>query len=210
LRGNRRLVVAIIGILVLGLVIGLVTDLIRIGPSAVALSPDAMTVTLEILRISDGDNLHDYYYVVVTVSNTVVDPSIQPYEATVTLNTNAGDGTLKHTPSLDDDGDTPFTISFPDVDRTFTFPVGTVHYDERTSGAGHWILRGESGMKSRPIFRDVASFVLEVAIGEGGQISASAIVDVAWYYHSAVQAYPVASRSIATPTLVIPSGPPSI
>lgn len=196
------------GIVVTGLVLGLVTDTIRLGPSEVALPVNAIIVTLEIIRISDGDPVYDYYYVVVTVSNTVDDPLIHPYAATVKVETNAHDGILGHMPAVEDQ-DTPFSITFPDIDRTYTFPAGTVSYRERGPGTGEWTARGESSLRSRPIFRSDASFLLKVRIDEGMSIRGSSVVGITWYYHSAVQAYPVATRTITTPTLVIPSGRPS-
>lgn len=200
--------VAIVGVVILGLVLSLVTDTIRLGPSAVVLPADAMSVTVEFIRIPDGDSVYDYYYLVVTISNYVIDSSIQPYEAGVTLETNPSAETMVHYPWVDDH-DAPLTLSFPDIDRTFTFPAGVVGYKEPNPGTAQWSVNGESFLRSRPIFGDRASFLLQVRLNEGADLRVSSVVTVTWYYHSAVQAYPVASRTITTPTLLIPSGQPS-
>lgn len=209
IRRNRPLLVAVSGIVIVGLIFGVLTDTIRLGPSEFALPADAMVVFLDIFRIPDGDNQYDYYRIVVTVGNAVDDASIEPYEAVVQLETNVREGLLGHTPGVSNE-DRPYHITFVDIDQTFTLPAGWVTYDEPTPGTGQWIVRGESSLKSRPIFRDVASFLLEVRIAEGGQVGASATARVTWYYHSAIQAYPVASRSIRTPTFQLsPSVEPS-
>lgn len=200
--------VAIVGIVIIGLVLGLVTDTIRLGPSDVVLPADAMSVTMEFIRLADGDNIYDYYYLVVTVSNHVIDRSIQPYEAGVTLQTNPSAETLGNYPGVDDH-EAPWILSFPDIDRTFTFPAGAVSYSEPTSGTARWSVHGESLLKSRQIFESQASFLLQVRVNEGMELGISSVVTVTWYYHSSVQAYPVASRTIITPTLLIPSGQPS-
>lgn len=57
-----------------------------------------MSVTMEFIRLADGDSVYDYYYLVVTVSNDVIDSSIRPYEATVTLQTNPSAQTSVHYP----------------------------------------------------------------------------------------------------------------
>jgi len=201
-------VVAIVGIVIIGLVLGLVADTIRLGPSDVVLPADAMSVTMEFIRLADGDSVYDYYYLVVTVSNDVIDSSIQPYEATVTLQTNPSAQTLVHYPWVDDH-EVPLTLSFGDIDRTFTFPAGAVGYSEPTPGTARWSVHGESLLKSRPIFETHASFLVEVRVPDGMELGVSSVVTVTWYYHSPVQAYPVASRTITTPTLLIPSGQPS-
>ncbi len=198
----------IVGVLLLGFILGIVTDFIRLGPSEVALPANALSVDSEFIRIPDGDSVWDYYYLVATISNGVTDLSVQPYETAVTFRTNSGD-TLGHYPSGDDHKTTPFILTFPDVYRTFTFPAGSIGYSEPSSGTAKWIARGESGWESRPIFRDQANFVLEVRIVDGMRPSVSTVVTVTWYYHSAIQAYPVASRTVETPTMLMPSDPPS-
>jgi hypothetical protein len=195
-----------VGVVILGIVLGLVTDTIRLGPSEVVLPPNAMSVTLEFFRIPDGDNVHDHYYLVVTVSNQVIDRSIQPYEAGVTLYMKSSMENVGHYPPIDD-YEAPWILSFSIIDRTFTFPAGVVRYGEPTPGTAQWSVQGESLLKSRQIFETHASFVVQVRVPDGSGLSISSVVAVTWYYHSAIQAYPVASRSIETPTLLIPSGP---
>jgi len=195
----------IAGVLLLGFILGIVTDFIRLGPSEVALPANALSVDSEFIRIPDGDSTWDYYYLVATISNRVTDPSVQPYEAVVTFHTNSGE-TLGHYPSFGDHKAIPFIFTFPDVDRTFTFPAGSIGYSEPSSGMAKWTARGESDWESRPIFRDQASFVLEIRIVDGMKPSLSTVVTVTWYYHSAIQAYPVASRTVETPTMLMPSG----
>jgi hypothetical protein len=187
----------IAGVVFLGFFLGIVTDVIRLGPSEVALPADALSVVPEFIRIPDGDPAWDYYYLVATISNRVLDPSVQPYEAVVTFRTNSGE-TLGHYPSVDDHRATTFAFTFPDVDRTFTFPAGSIGYSEPSPGTATWTARGESGWESRPIFRDQASFVLEIRIVDGMKPGLSTVVTVTWYYHSAIQAYPVASRTVET------------
>ncbi len=175
LRRDRRLAIAIIGAVLVGLVLSLVTDTIRLGPSEVALPTDAMSLTTEFIRIPDGDASHDYYYLVVTVGNSVTDPSIQPYEADVTLRTNPTADTMVHYPWVGDH-DGPLILAFADIERTFTFPAGVVGYEEPNRGIAHWSVHGESFLKSRPIFQNQASFVIKVRIEDGAELQLSSII----------------------------------
>ena len=195
----------IAGVLLLGFVLGIATDVIRLGPSEVALPANALSVDSEFIRIADLDPVWDYYYLVATISNRATDPPVQPYEAVVTLHSNSGE-ILGHNPASGDHSPTPVSRAFPDVDRTFTLPAGFIGYREPSSGMATWTARGESGWESRPIFRDQANFVLKIRIVEGMKPSFSTVVTVTWYYHSAIQAYPVASRTVESPTPVSSSG----
>ncbi|MGI0149990.1 MAG: hypothetical protein ACREDF_10740, partial [Thermoplasmata archaeon] len=208
LRENRRLLIVVVGVVIIGLILSLVTDIIRLGPSDVILSEDALSVTMEFIRIPDGDNVYDYYYLVVTVSNHVSDSTIQPYEAEVTLQANPTAESLVHYPWVEYHEE-PVTLEFPDVDRIFTFPAGDIGYREPSSNIGHWSVRGESALRSRPIFENAASFLLKIRLDDGSNLRLSSVVTVTWYYHSPVQAYPIASRTITSPTLLSPSGRPS-
>ncbi len=192
----------------MGLVLSLVTDTIRLGPSEVALPANAMSLTTEFIRIPDGDASHDYYYLVVTVTNSVTDPSIQPYEADMTLRTNPTADTMAHYPWVGD-RDGPLILTLPDIERTLTFPAGVVGYEEPNRGIAHWSVHGESFLKSRQIFQNQASFVVTMRIDDGAELQLSSVVTLNWYYHSAFQAYSVATRTTNTPTLLIPSGRPS-
>jgi hypothetical protein len=206
---DRKLVIVVIVAVIIGLVLAVVTDTIRLGPSHFTLPPDAMTVASEVIRIPESIEEHDLYYLVVTISNHVTDPSIQPYEAEVTIQTNVDAVQVLHRPPVGYHN-APLTTYFANVDRTFTFPAGAVGYDDLKSGSARWTVRGESLLRSRPIFENQASFMLDVRIDEGEDISLSSVVTVTWYYHSAIQAYPVASRTVTTPEMLIPSGRPSI
>lgn len=193
--------------MIAGIVLGLMTDVIRLGPSEVTLPADALIVTLEPIRGRDIDPVWDYYYLTVTISNRVTDPAILPYEAEVTLLTNPDAVTLGYFPSRDNREES--TRSFLNVDRIFHLPAGTVGFREPTPGTAHWTARGESFGNSRPIFRTVASYVLEVRIGEGTTPSLSSVVTLTWYYQSAVQAHPVATRTTTASIPLSPSGLPS-
>ena len=196
------------GVLILGFFLAIATDVIRLGPSEVALPADALSVVPEFIRIPDGDPAWDYYYLVATISNRVTDPSVQPYEAVATLQANSGD-IFVHYPSVDDHAATPFAFTFPDVGRTFTLPGGSIGYREPASGKATWTAQGESGWESGPIFRDQVSFVLDIRVVDGVKPSFSTVVTVTWYYRSAIQAYPVASRTVETLARLSSSGQPS-
>ena len=195
------------GVVILVFLMAVATDAARFGPANVELPPDAMSTYLEIIRISDLDDGHDYFAVALSISNFVNDPSVRPYEATVTLRVNRGSEFFGHGPSAGDHDEVE-TGSFPELDRTFTFPAGLVTYDESDEqGIATWTVQGERLWKSEPIFGSRGDFLLPtVRVAESATLTVSAEVTVTWYYRSPVQAYPVATRTITAGLVLNASG----
>jgi len=195
--GQRKLPRAFLPVaaaVIIALLIAIATDLVRLGPATIDLPKNAMGLTIEISRIADGDPSFDYYYVVLSISNSIDDPTIRPYEASVRLRVDPAASITRHIPTAGDHAEGE-TILLPDVVRTFTASAGYVSYDEPEENVGVWIVHGERLLQSTPIFDRRGDFLVDVRIRQGVSLTVTAEATLTWYYRSPVQAYPVASRT---------------
>lgn len=201
----RRAALPVAAAILVGLLLAIAADVIRLGPTSVDLSDGAIVLTVDIVRVEDGDPSFDYYYGILSISNFVKDPRILPYEAAVRLRVDPGGNIRGHHPSAGDHASEE-AIFFPDIERTFTFPAGRVTYDEPEENVAGWTVLGERLLQSAPIFEDRGDFVAEVRIPQGASITVTAEVTLTWYYRSFIQAYPVASRTTEAGLRLIASG----
>ena len=174
------------------------TDALRLGPLTFVLPPDALGVSVVVTGLADGDPSADYYSVLILVENRVTDPAIQPYEAGVILRLGSGEIFSGWIPAAGDYERT-WTLTLPPPEATTRmFPAGQVG----THGSSafelfDWAVRGERGVRSQPIFASFTSFYVQTTrLPEGAFFVATVTVTLIWYYHSALQAYPVASRTV--------------
>jgi len=174
------------------------TDVIRLGPSSVALPAEPFRLTATWYRLADGDPAHDYYMFLVHVQNQVDSTSIVPYAIDVNISTRGGENLGGWLPVGGDhtrmesvgryiDESPPRTINLE-------LPAGFVNRDD---GGWYftWHVVGERGLASQPIFRDGVDFLLSIVrFQENATMDVHVDLLLTWYYANPFQAYPVASR----------------
>ena len=90
-KGEEQLVILIALVGFLSVLTALRTDVVRLGPSSVALPADALMLSVTWYRFPDIDPTHDYCMFVVHVANRLSSDSIMPYDIDVNVSTVQGE-----------------------------------------------------------------------------------------------------------------------
>jgi hypothetical protein len=198
LRRKVTVLILVVAGLLGGFLASVATDTIRLGPSSYVLPADALGVSVTVTRLADGDPEADYYSVLVLIENRVTDPAIQPYSADLVVRVAPGEIFGGWWPPASDYERT-WTLTLPPPDaRTLSFPAGAIG-TQRTSAFDliDWTVSGERGLRSQQIFGSSTNFYIEtVRVPEGNSLVPIVTVSLVWYFHNALQAYPVASSTI--------------
>lgn len=206
-RVRKQLVVLVVLVGVVGIVLAAIaTNLIRLGPTGIALPPGAGAIAALWVRFPDLDPLYDYYAVRVTVENAADTPSVYPYAIAVNLTVIGGEILSSHYPFAGDhlqQERVPLDWGGSPPGMTLNLPAGEVRVHD---GGSYflWTALGKRGLASQPIFTTSADFYAEFRIPENATMEAHPDVLLDWYYANALQAYSVATRGANTICYYVP------
>ncbi len=192
--GLRALGPAAVGVASI-LLIAVITDVVRLGPSDVVLTADSLTIEASWYRFPDDDPW-DFYAVLVRLVSHVVEPSVYPYVALINITVVGGvcvDGF--HPTAGDHAGQELVTVEHGGSPPTLVLNLPAGHI-ERFDGGSYmrWDVTGSHGLGSQPVFTKSADFYAEFRVPEGAVLEAHLDARVDWYYVNPLQAYPVATQ----------------
>lgn len=187
----------------LGLDAAIATNTLRLGPTFYDLPVNAMSASILVRWVNQSSNgtLYDYYTILITITNNVTDSSVRPYGLDVRV-------------PLPDAGfwgwwpENPYFASqqrqiTADDGEPLLLPAGqfTTYANPANVGQGtsvmHWVVDGVSAARIVPVMDYSAQFYLShVLLPRGSVESTNATITLTWDYHSSLQTYPVASRTV--------------
>ncbi len=193
------------------LLLAVVTDVIRLGPSRVLLTPESLTIEARWFRFPDDDSAHDYYAILVRIVNHLNEPSVHPYAIRVNLTVAGGVRVDGFHPTAGDHAEQEWvTVDYGGSPPTVVLNLPAGHI-ERYDGETYtlWNVTGSHGLASQPVFTESADFYAQFRLLQGSPLAARAEVLVDWFYANPLQAYPVATQGTRAVCSYVP-GPDSM
>jgi hypothetical protein len=196
------LLTAVVAVLLLALI---ESDVIRLGPSTFTVTDELFHPSVVVYHETDTDPSYDYYSLAIHIPGGLTkEPSIKPWAADVSVRLGEAELLGTYVPKTGDNGQRTTTS----ISLTWTMscdtPAGQVTIRE-DRGYFNWTVRGERGLRGQPIYEDYVVFCLSMLRVPQDAIFAPEItVTLAWFYSNPLQAYPVATKTMAAEIFTYP------
>ena len=209
------LVLTIAAVSMVGPIVAIAADLIRLGPTQVDLGPHPILLAVQVERASASDNNpeYDWYAIRFSVQNNATVPEVHPYSLevlvrlpnAVTFNWAPANGHPFYQAITREDGPRGFGFALGAAE--LRVPAGDFRTSSNFNGSSpggmstQWMALGEEGLNRVPIFENAVDFVVfGIQVPEGTSLEAQIVVTLTWGYYGPLQAYPVESRTVTEAT----------